>query len=106
MNNYLIFIINVAITITVSIITVRVYLYFNINKIINNQNNVNVQNNASQIVNNFLNEKLSNDKINEMIDMRIKEALKNRPRFFTYKNKEEMLKAGLKEGDIAFTLEE
>lgn len=104
MNNYLIYIINIAITIVitipVSIITVKIYLHFNLNKIINNLNNINVQNNANQIVINYLNEKLSNEKINGMIDIRINEALKNRPRIFTFKNEEEMLKE-LKIGDIA-----
>ena len=108
MVNYSIIIFNFIITISVSIITVKLYLHFNINKIINNQNNVNIQNNASQIVNNYLNEELSSDKINAMINIKIEEALKNRPRVLTYKNKEEMIANGadIKDSDIVITLED
>lgn len=54
------------------------------------------------------NEELSSDKINEMINIKIKEALKNRPRILTFKNQEEMnvKSAEIRENDIIFTLED
>lgn len=106
MENYLMFILNIVFNIIISMITVYIYCRFNVSKIVNDNNNIETQNIINQVVIQYLNEELSSDKINDIINSRIKEVLKDRPRIFTYKNKEEMFKAGLKKGDIAFTIED
>lgn len=101
MNNYLTIILNLVKTI-ISIVgeyIMNIKLSINIifYKTVNNQTE-----------NNYYNTELSSEEIKNMMNTRIKEALKDRPRIYTCKDSDIMLNqcANIKNGDIVFTYED